>query len=106
MGRLLGATTVRSAVDSDVTQRIYVLADGGALGIGELKVYDTSTLTFRGALQLPRFTLINGTQVNAEGQFVFANSAGTRVYVLQRAPASSGLNLDWAFVTLTASVFP
>jgi hypothetical protein len=103
-GRLTGINYVQSAADSRVAGRIVVL--GGA-ALTDLKVFESQFLAYRGTVPLPRFTVPGSTtEFASEGQFVFANSEGTRVYVLVRAPASSGLQQDWGMATLLMSSVP
>lgn len=103
-GRLTGINIVQSATDSRVAGRIVVL--GGA-ALTDLKVFDSQFLAYKGAVALPRFTVPGGaTDFASEGQFVFANAEGTRVYVLVRAPASSGLQQDWGLATVPMSALP
>lgn len=103
-GRLTGINGVRWAADSRVAGRIVVL-DGAALT--DLKVFDSQFLAYKGAVALPRFTVPgSATNFASEGQFVFANAEGTRVYALVRAPASSGLQQDWGLATVPMSTLP
>lgn len=103
-GRLTGINSVQSAADSRVAGRIMVL--GGA-ALTDLKVFDSQFLAYRGDVALPRFTVPgSATDFASEGQYVFASAEGTRVYVLVRAPASSGLQQDWGLATLPMSTFP
>ncbi|HEX2092980.1 MAG TPA: hypothetical protein VHG28_11280 [Longimicrobiaceae bacterium] len=109
-GRLTGAGILKSAADSRRAARIVVLGLGSGFPstpATDLKVFESQFLAYRGAVALPKFTVPgSSTQYTAEGQFVFFNSEGTRVYVLVRAPSSSGLQQDWGLATILSSSLP
>lgn len=101
-GALAGSGTVFGATDSRERGRAYVVSNDNSHG---LRVYDTQYLAFRGVVPLPQFTGGSGP-ISAQGYFVFANPAGDRVYVLERADPSGGLAHDWGLAVLDAGALP
>ncbi len=70
---------------------------------GEIRIYNYETLTLDSVVELPGFTVDDGSRgtVNyaAHGAYVFADSSGTAFHALYRADSSSGLLYDWAIAT-------
>ena len=113
-GVLAGIQGARSVSDSPVRQRVYALGSSSQVyysGVppevrtGELRSYDAGTLADLGAVTLPKISS-GGSEVDADGYYVFADATGSRVYVLLKAVPSAGLLNDWALLTLDAATLP
>lgn len=107
-GSLSVSAPVQWVEHSSAAGRVYCLLADWYLGTAapELRVYSASFLGFLGVVPLPSFLVPDGTGggtiVNASGRFAFANAAGTRVHVLVKAAAGSGMLNDWAVASFDA----
>jgi hypothetical protein len=103
-GNLAGLGSIIWLDYSTNAQRLYAIGAGDFWNpvSSEIRVYETSYLAFKGTIPLPGFLVpkgINGEEYyKSEGQFVFVNSTGTKIYALVKAEAASGLLHDWAVV--------
>jgi len=60
----------------------------------EVQVYNDADLSLRSRLDLPKFN-VSGTPYNGYGKYVFWNSTGTQLYVIQEADTTAGLQADF-----------
>lgn len=112
-GALSGATTVNWVVHRDATSRVYVLGapasstpwDPATIVVTEVRSYEPQFLGFQGTARLPKFTA-GSTDYQSEGHYAFASADGTKLYVLVRAPGSSGLQNDWGVATFNTADIP
>ncbi|HEU4629092.1 MAG TPA: hypothetical protein VFS08_05080 [Gemmatimonadaceae bacterium] len=118
-GRLDGVQSVQAVVHPVDGSRIYVLGVNAPppdywspdpLPATELRTYEPQFLGYQGSVRLPKFRVPNATGgtigYQAEGRFLFVNAAKTRVYAVVRAPAGSGIALDWAVAAFDTSELP
>ena len=109
-GNLSGAGPVAWAEQSGSAGRIFALQDDSYLGEVPpvIRVYDSQYLGFLGTVPVPPFLVPagGGTFQPGKGRFLFSNAAGTRLYVLERAKAGSGLLLEWALAPFDISSMP
>lgn len=70
----------------------------------EVRIYETTYLSFQGTVALPYFVAPNGqggfTKYNSEGHFGFFNAAGTAYYVLIKAEPGTGMLNEWAITEI------
>lgn len=70
----------------------------------EVRIYETEFLAFQGTIKLPGFFIPDGSgdgvSYPSEGHFGFFNSMGTAFYVLVKAKEGSGMENEWAIVTV------
>jgi hypothetical protein len=107
-GALQSTPVVQWALQPLTSGRVLVLpgASWDAAAPSELRVFGSDYLAYRGAVVLPKFVLPGAGSFKAEGQYVFANTAASRVYVLVRAEGGSGLAQDWALADYDMSELP
>lgn len=70
----------------------------------QVDYYNDTYLNYQGSITLEPFFCPSGLEggklYNAEGKYVFANQAGTRLYVLVQATSSAPLTNNWAIQRL------
>lgn len=94
--RLQDASAYRWIDHASASGRFVSLPSGDGTTV---EVHDDTTLERQAVLNLPIFHV--GAQTRAAyGRFVFTNAAGTIAYVVVQAPLLSGLQRDFAVVTL------
>lgn len=114
-GQLAGASSIRWVDHSSAANRVFTVSGEGEADPNgplppEVRVYDGTYLGLLGTMGLPSFLVPNGqgggTLYPGYGNFVFTNTAGTRLYVLTRAKSGSGLPNDWAMAAIDMSGLP
>ena len=107
-GSLSSTSAVQWAVQPRTSGRVLVLPAGSwdASAAPELRVYGSDYLAYRGAMPLPKFIVPGVGAFRAEGQYVFTNTAASRVYVLVRAEPSAGLAQDWGLADYDMTDMP
>jgi len=108
-GNLEGVTKARWITHSTGLGRVLVVPETEGRGAGEIRVYDPQFLIYKGKVDLAQFMVTDGAHgafYKPEGQFVFANRSGNRVYVLFQAETAAGLDKRWAVATVDLSKIP
>lgn len=66
----------------------------------KLDYYNDTYLNYLGSMTFEQFMIPSGTEggrlYNAEGKYVFANQAGTRVYAIVQANSAASMAVNWA----------
>jgi len=68
----------------------------------EVQVYGEAYLGYAGSLALPEF-MVEGTAYPGHGKYVFWNSAGTNLYVIEQADSTANLLSSFAVDTISPS---
>ncbi len=112
-GNLAGVTRIAWAEHSSLANYVMVLGETGSWWDPintELYAYGDEFLAYKGKVSLPKYLLqvaeFGGVLYKAQGRFVFANNAGTELYVLAKADEASGLLYDWSIITIQVSDLP
>jgi hypothetical protein len=74
----------------------------GSAADTKVNFYDYDFLNYKGSVTLPRFQA-PGNSYAAHGRFVFASADGSKFFVVTQADANSGLLMDYAVTSVSAS---
>jgi hypothetical protein len=92
--------SIKTLFHSKLSDKIFLVTQTdswtGGVPASEVLVFNYSYLNYLESYPLEPFISQNNTLYNSEGNFVFANSAGTRIYVIVEADKSSGFLNDYA----------
>lgn len=108
LGSLGGVQDLEWVCDSQAANRIFAIAEVDGAGAGAIRVYDPTSLHYRGDIPLDNFRVDGdggGAFYAPEGHFVFMNAAGSRIYALFEAPVEAGIE-GWSLEGFDASVAP
>jgi len=103
-GTLANASSVAWAAESDVSHSTVVIPGqyDGQANDTQLQIYGDAYLGYAGTLTLPQFT--SGSSPYAgHGKYVFWNSTGTSVYVVEQADSAANLLSSFAVDTISPS---
>lgn len=104
-GSLSCVDNIKTLVHSKTNDKIYLVTQVGyyladIVAASEVLTYNYTYLNYLQKYTLESFMVPTGQNggklYNAEGQFVFANKAGTKLYVVVKATNASGLLNGWA----------
>lgn len=112
-GALSGVATVNAVLHRSSAPRIYVLGSATSASpwgpervpVTDVRSYEPQFLGYQGSARLPKITSPAGLSYQTEGYFLFGSADATRLYVLVRAPASSGAIL-WGVAAFDAADVP
>ena len=107
-GELAGEGNVVSLDHSSASSRVYAIFTTddyyNAKPSNEVRIYETDFLAFQGTTTLPGFLVPDGsgggTLYDSEGYFGFFSASGAKFYAIVKAQEGSGLQNEWAIVTL------
>jgi hypothetical protein len=106
MGALSGVTSLLWLEHSSTANRIFAVQSNSS----SIRVYDASNLSYKGSITLPSFLVPDGVGGGrifpGLGRYAFANSVGSRLFVVLQAAAGSGLAFDYAIVSFDMSSLP
>jgi hypothetical protein len=108
-GNLAGISRVTWAEHSSAAGRVYVLGSSGYYGTVQLYAYEADYFAYMGMINLPKFVVPSaegGELLPTMGKFVFANAAGTELYVLATGQQDSGFENTWAVIKLLTADQP
>ncbi len=112
-GNLAGINSVIWADQSTAAGKVYVLGTTGNWWeetYTGLYIYETQYLAFQGKASLPKVLIPVDTEnailYDAEGYYVFADSAGEYWYVLAKAEEASGQVNNWFLISLATDENP
>ncbi len=100
IGSLSAAAQITSASNSASNKTTAVIA--GASADTEVQIYDDELLSVKASLQLPIF-FVGSAQFSGHGEYLFWNAAGDKLFVVERADASSGLQSPYGVAVVVAS---
>ncbi|MEZ4584805.1 MAG: hypothetical protein R2909_00185 [Gemmatimonadales bacterium] len=106
-GSLSGIGGIRSAVHSEVTDRVYVLPMGGfgQPDPAELRVYGGPFNNYLGSVAIPQATVL-GVTYDLAPRFVFVSRDGSRVYIVARGDQVAGPAVVWGYLLFRTSQLP
>lgn len=102
-GSLAGTASVTWLANAGVLGATAAISGGTSPFDTEVRFFGDQYLGYAGSLAVPSFTI--GARVYAgHGRYVFWNSLGTKLYVIEKADSTAGLVADTALYSVTPSI--